>query len=170
MPKPSVLPERTFKLYVKTDNNTQCFLERNQKCMPNHMKILLSFTLKTRLTWEKIIFHQRLLPVQFLNFIMKTGNINQFCLRRYHGCFVNAMQYESKSLWKSLKNCVKFQTRLFSFNWRENWTGFRKCAILFRVSLKYLKVLFFSILCINPSYPRISGTSMSYKDTTWRFL
>ena len=133
MPKLSVLRERTFNLYVKTDNNTQCFLDRSQKCMPNHMKKLLSFTLKTRLTWEKIIFHQRLLPVELLNFIMKTGNINQFFLKRYQDFFVKPLQYESKSSGRTLKMYVKIQTRLTRSTWREHSTRFQKCPILVSV-------------------------------------
>ena len=47
-------------------------------CLPKHLKKPLSFTIKWPLTWDKNVFHQPVLPEYFVNFTIKTGNVNKF--------------------------------------------------------------------------------------------
>ena len=130
-------------------------------CLPKHLKKGLSFTMKWPLTWGKkermFLINQFYLDSSWTSLWKQATSISS-TLKDIMTFSVKSLQKESKSLWKSLKTCVKIQTKLISFTWRENWTAFQKSALLVKVLWKYLRVLsFFLFYSISPLYTTNSG-------------
>ena len=69
--------KKTLNLWLKMNTNIQCFSDGNRNMFAKTAERTFEFYLKRLLTWKEV-FHPPVFPEQFLNFTIKTENINEF--------------------------------------------------------------------------------------------